>query len=99
MAYDFNAHLVFIVVEFYIPQSNSLKVKRKVVKSIVERIRNKFNASVSELAYLDKWQRAAIGISMLNNNRKVLEKHYSGIEQLLRGYTDIELLNLTIEWI
>ena len=99
MTSDFNAHLVFIVVEFHIPGSNSLKAKRKVVKSVIERIRSKFNASVSELAYLDKWQRAAIGISMLNNNRKVLEKHYSGIEQVLRGYTNIELLNITIEWI
>jgi uncharacterized protein YlxP (DUF503 family) len=99
MADDFNAYLVFIMIEFYIPEANSLKRKRAVVKSIIDRIRNKFNASVAEVGHLHKWQRAAVAVSMTSNNRKLLEKNYSNIERLMRELGNIELLDMTIEWI
>ena len=43
---------------FRIHQCRSLKEKRKVVKAIVARIRNHFNASVAEVADNDIYQRA-----------------------------------------
>ncbi|MEK7274861.1 MAG: DUF503 domain-containing protein, partial [Candidatus Desantisbacteria bacterium] len=42
-------------IEFYIPQSHSLKDKRRVLKSIIARIRNKFNVSVSEIDFHELW--------------------------------------------
>lgn len=98
-ASDFDASLVVIVIDFYIPGSSSLKTKRMVVKSLIDRLRKRFNASVVEIAYLDKWQRAAIGISMLSNSRKVLERNYANVEQLMRESGNIELLDMTIEWV
>jgi len=38
----------------------SLKEKRRVVKSLKDRLRNRFNISVAETDHLDLWQRAAI---------------------------------------
>lgn len=45
----------------------SLKEKRQVVRSIVERLKSKFNASVAEVELNDTWKNAVIGISCISN--------------------------------
>ncbi|MFZ5986262.1 MAG: DUF503 domain-containing protein [Bacillota bacterium] len=45
----------------------SLKEKRHIVRSIVERLRSRFNASVAEVGLNDKWKNAVIGISCVSN--------------------------------
>ena len=59
-------------IAFRIHQCNSLKEKRKVVKAIVARIRNHFNALVAEVADNDIYQRAVIGISMVGSDRRLI---------------------------
>ncbi|MFW6074298.1 MAG: DUF503 domain-containing protein [Chloroflexota bacterium] len=50
-------------VEIQVFEAHSLKEKRRVVRSLVERTRNRFNASISEVNYQDVWQMAGIGIT------------------------------------
>jgi uncharacterized protein YlxP (DUF503 family) len=45
-----------------IPWAQSLKDKRSAVHGLKDRLRSRFNASVAEVAYLDKWQRAVIAV-------------------------------------
>lgn len=45
----------------------SLKVKRGIVKSVVERLRNRFNASVAETAAQDSKRLAVIGVAVISN--------------------------------
>lgn len=45
----------------------SLKEKRHIVKSIIERVKSRFNASISEVDMNDKWQRATLGIACVSN--------------------------------
>lgn len=99
MAKNSSPCLVFISIEFVVPQANSLKAKRRVVKSILARLKNKFNASVAEIGYLDKWQRSLIGITMINTNRVMLEQQLVAIENQLRAVADIDLLAFNVEWL
>ena len=55
---------------FHLPENRSLKGKRQVSRSIVQRIRNRFNVSVAEVAELDKWQTLAIGITCASNDSR-----------------------------
>lgn len=57
---------------FRIHPCHSLKEKRKVVKAIVARIRNHFNASVAEVADNDIYQRAVIGVSLVGSDRRMI---------------------------
>lgn len=57
---------------FRLHQCGSLKGKRKVVKAIVARIRNHFNASVAEVADNDIYQRAVIGVCMMGSDRRMI---------------------------
>ena len=54
-------------VELLIPDSASLKEKRMVLKSIKQRLQNKFNISVAEIDHQNLWQRASLGIAMVSN--------------------------------
>lgn len=85
----------------YIHNNHSLKEKRKVVKSIVARVRNKFNVSVAEVGSNDKWQMIELGISAVGNDRRfvnsILDNILSYLDSLYLGEiidSDIEILNL-----
>lgn len=71
---------------FRIHQCRSLKEKRRVVKAIVARIRNHFNASVAEVADNDIYQRAVIGVSLVGGDRRLinakLDKLFNFAEEL-----------------
>lgn len=45
----------------------SLKEKRHIIKSIVERLKSRYNASVAEVGLNDKWQTAVIGVACVSN--------------------------------
>lgn len=55
---------------FQLPENRSLKGKRQVSRSIVERIRSRFNVSVAEVADLDQWQMLAIGVTCATNDSR-----------------------------
>ena len=51
-----------------IPASHSLKDKRRVVKSILAKVRNKYNVSIAEVDANDVWQSAVLGIACVSND-------------------------------
>ncbi len=66
-------------VELYLPDNGSLKGKRRVVKSLKERLKNRFNVSVAEVGNHDLLQRAAIGVAMIGNDAKQLNSRLDKI--------------------
>jgi len=93
------AFVCVISIELFIPMAHSLKEKRKQVKSLKEKIRNKFNASVAEIGSLDEWQRSEIGVSMISNDKQFIEKQYRAIETMVLELREVELIKTNIEWL
>ena len=62
------AHVLLLTVELFIPHSNSLKARRKVVKSLLDRIRNRYNAAAAETGFQDKWQRAELSMAVTGSD-------------------------------
>ncbi|MEI7448001.1 MAG: DUF503 domain-containing protein [Desulfomonile sp.] len=56
------------IIRLMIHQSSSLKAKRQVVKSILGRMRSKFDLSVAEVEDQDKWQLCTIGFVVVTND-------------------------------
>jgi uncharacterized protein YlxP (DUF503 family) len=50
-------------VQLSIPASHSLKEKRMVVKSVKDRIRHRFNVSISEIGDHEQWNSSVLGIA------------------------------------
>jgi uncharacterized protein YlxP (DUF503 family) len=57
------------VVELHVRGAQSLKAKRGVVRTLVARLRNRFNLSVAEVGGQDTWQRAVLGIAAAGSDR------------------------------
>jgi hypothetical protein len=53
-------------------ECHSLKEKRRIVKTVIARLRNNFNASVAEVADNDVHQRAVIGFSLIGNDQGLI---------------------------
>lgn len=58
------------LIELDIPASASLKDKRRVVRSVIARLRRDYNLSVAEVDALDQWRRAVIGIVTVSNDAR-----------------------------
>ena len=89
------------LVELHVHGSQSLKQKRGVVRSITQRVRNRFNLAVAEVGGQDTWQRVTLGLAAAGNDatsvRRVLDKALDFIEGLhLAEVTgsDVEILSL-----
>jgi uncharacterized protein len=92
-------HIALLTFDLQIPHADSLKSKRRVIKSLKDRMRTKFNASVAEIDYLDEWRRALIGVTMLSNDRRHLERSLSLLNQIVEEAGDVRLLDTKIEWL
>ena len=56
------------MVTLHIPESQSLKAKRQVVRSVVERVRRTFNVAAAEVADQDVWQVATLGVACISSD-------------------------------
>jgi len=59
-------------VTFRLHGNQSLKEKRKVVKSLVDKSRHRFNVSVAEVADQDRHQKAVLGVAVIGSDARVL---------------------------
>jgi len=98
MQQEIRAYIVLVSFEVWVNGSTSLKNKRSVVNRIKERLRSRFNASVAEIGYLDKWQRAAMAVTMISNEQKKLQKDVDAIRTLLLEFADATINDFTVEW-
>lgn len=81
-----------------LPENMSLKGKRQVLKSIISRVRNKFNVSVAEVDDHDAWQMATIGICCVSNNRRYTNQVLSTVVNFVTAcHFDVEILGYEIE--
>jgi uncharacterized protein YlxP (DUF503 family) len=62
----------------HLPEPGSLKSKRHLVRSAIDRVRARYNVSIAEVAENDLWQRSVVGVSAVANDRafvnEVLDK-------------------------
>jgi len=81
-----------------LPENLSLKGKRQVLKSIITRIRNKFNVSVAEVDNHDRWQLATIGICCVSNDNRFTNEVLSKVADfVINSRFDVEILDYEIE--
>ena len=62
-----------LIIEFYLPGCSSLKEKRYILRSLRDKLRNKFNVAFCETRFQDKWQRSEFCIVTVANSRRGLD--------------------------
>ena len=84
-------------IDIQIPECRSLKAKRKIVQSIKTRLRQRFNVSVAEVDFQDKWQRCRIGVSVVSNEGRFVDSQLRKVLNFLEGMGLIIILDFDIE--
>ena len=82
---------------YRIHDCRSLKGKRKVVKAIIMRLRNKFNASIAEVGANDMHQRAEIGFCMVGNDRGVVNSKVDKLFNMAEDLGLAEVIDMEME--
>jgi uncharacterized protein YlxP (DUF503 family) len=91
-------HVAVVRVELHVPRSRSLKDKRAAVRPVVEGIRNRFSLSVAEVGFLDKWQRAEIGLAVVSGSAGHAEEVVGNVERWIWAQPDVEVAAFDTEW-
>ncbi|MBL7032089.1 MAG: DUF503 domain-containing protein [Nitrospira sp.] len=86
-----------LTLDLHIPEANSLKSKRKILKSLIERIKNKFNVSVAEVDSQNLWQRSVIGIAYVSNETVMINRIFEKIRTQVNNTHSVELINSDME--
>ena len=66
--------IALLTLDIHIPHAQSLNEKRMVVRSLKDRLRSKFNVSVSEVDHQDLWQRSQVSVVIVGSDEKFLQK-------------------------
>ena len=85
-------------VNLRLPENLSLKGKRQVLKSIISRVRNKFDVAIAEVDDNDDWQLMTIGISTVSNDRRFTNSVLSKVVEFIeKARFEAEMLDYSIE--
>jgi uncharacterized protein YlxP (DUF503 family) len=79
---------------FYIPHATSLKDKRRVCRSIVDKTRQKFNVSVAEIDTQDIHQTLTLGVAVVSGKSAHAEQSLDAVIRYMEEYADAELTDV-----
>jgi uncharacterized protein YlxP (DUF503 family) len=96
---DTELSISLLTIELMIPWARSLKDKRSAVRGLKDRLRSRFNASVAEVSYQDKWQRAVIAVCILGSDRRQLESEMARVRQLCEEAQDLQIADMRQQWL
>jgi len=86
-----------LTLELHIPDAQSLKDKRQVLRSLKDKLRRDFNVAVAEMEHHDSWQRSVVGIVTISNEekhlREVLQRVLDEADRILGSF----LINQAVE--
>ncbi len=84
-------------IEFRLFDNRSLKGKRKVVRSMVDKVKHKFNVSIAEVGSNDKWQRIELGVSAVGNDRRHIDSSLNNILDYMDTLYLAEIVDSSVE--
>ncbi len=86
-------------IKLMIRDSHSLKDKRRVIKSLKDRIRQKYNVSLSELGAQNSHKQCVLAVAMVGNERQYVNSVLSSLVNSFRQFPRVELIDYSLELI
>ena len=87
------AFVGYSVFDIHIQNVHSLKEKRFVLRSIKDRIAQKFNVAVSETGHQDKWQHCELAVAAVAGERQSVERTLEGVRALLDREPELRVIS------
>ncbi|RLA86149.1 MAG: DUF503 domain-containing protein [Deltaproteobacteria bacterium] len=77
----------------------SLKGKRQVMRSLMDRVKKRFNVSISEVGNQDSWQRAQLGISVVGPDQELIDSVLSKLLSFIEETNLVQVLRSNVEFL
>ena len=90
--------ILYYRVKLLIPMAFSLKDKRRVIRSLLEKLKNRFNISAAETGDKDLWKNTTIEIAAVSNDSVYLEKQLDKIEKFIEEFNGVRIIKSNIKY-
>jgi uncharacterized protein YlxP (DUF503 family) len=84
--------------DLHLPACHSLKEKRAVITPILEGCRRRYGVAASEVAFQDKWQRAALGVAAVAGTPKHVDEVLDAVERFVWSFPEVEVMETERTW-
>jgi uncharacterized protein YlxP (DUF503 family) len=88
---------VIVKIELSLPGVNSLKEKRRIIKSLMKQARNDFNISIAEVDCNDSHRHAIMGAAIVSNNRGFCDQVVSKLMDKIDKLQEVTLIDYYTE--
>ncbi|MDP8209003.1 MAG: DUF503 domain-containing protein [Candidatus Electryonea clarkiae] len=99
MRLDLAAAIGLLELDILIPGSSSLKDKRRVIRSIKDKIRGKFNVSIAEVGYQELHGRTHLGIVTISTSRKDAEERLQALFKIIDSELNTQVIEHKTIWL
>lgn len=83
--------------ELFLSEPQSLKDKRRIIKSLIERLKNKFNIAVAETGRMDSWNYCELGIVCISNESAHADSMLNAAVNFIENQGTVELTGINTE--
>ena len=84
-------------IELRLHDNRSLKGKRKVVRSMVDKVKHRFNVAIAEVGSNDKWQKIELGVSTVGNDRRHIDSSLNSVFDFIESLYLAEIVDSRTE--
>lgn len=84
-------------IELVINGARSLKEKRRVVKSLKDRLRSRYNISIAETGHQDLWQRGELGFCCISNDPAYVDGLMASVIQVVENDGRVHIVDVMTE--
>jgi uncharacterized protein len=85
--------------DLHLPACHSLKEKRAVITPILEGCRRRYSVAAAEVAFQDKWQRAALGVATVAGTPGHAEEVLGAVERFVWSFPEVEVVEQERTWV
>ena len=84
-------------IELFLPDNRSLKDKRQALKSLMDRIKRRFNVAIAEVDAQDLWQKTVLGVACVGNQKHYVNEVLDKVIGVIRGTPSVEITDYRLE--
>jgi len=86
-----------LTVQLFCHAATSLKDKRRVLRSLLDRLHSRYNVACAEVDGNDRWQVATIGIAAISNSATHVQNLLAGVLRYIQASVELEVIDHQVE--
>lgn len=84
-------------VECSLPGTRSIKDKRRILKSLLDRLHHRFHVAAAEVAHHDSWRRAGLAVACVSTDTRHADRVLAHIADAIGRHDDLVVLDYAVE--